>query len=79
MAHENAQIISEEIRKKSKSSKDFTMIEILDFTLDVISLGMGKLKALREMKDNPKANDDDDWKGYMTRVVNKLDKLAANF
>ena len=49
-ANENAQIISDEVRKKAKTLKEIKIVEILNYILEVLSLGMGKAKALKDLK-----------------------------
>lgn len=53
-ANENAQIISDEVRKKAKTLKEIKIVEILNYILEVLSLGMGKVKALKELKEAPR-------------------------
>ena len=37
--------------------KEFTIVEILENTVDLMSLGIGKGKALRELKEDIKTED----------------------
>lgn len=46
-AHEFAQLVSDEVRRRIKSMKESTMVEILENTVDLLTLGIGKAKALR--------------------------------
>lgn len=44
--------------------------------MDLLSLGIGKGKALKELKEESKT-EDEDLRDYVTKVVGKLDKLTA--
>lgn len=57
-AHEFTQIVSDEVRRRVKNIKEFTLVEILENTVDVLSLGIGKNKALKELKDDIKPEDE---------------------
>lgn len=57
-AHEFAQIVSDEVRRRVKNMKEFTIVEILENTVDLMSLGIGKGKALRELKEDIKTEDE---------------------
>ena len=76
-ANEFTQVISDEVRRRVKNIKDFTLVEILENTVDVLSLGIGKAKALKELKEDVKS-EDEDMRDYVTKVINKLDKLTSN-
>ena len=76
-AHEFTQIVSDEVRRRVKNIKQFTLVEILENTVDVLSLGIGKNKALKELKEDIKP-EDEELRDYVTRVINKLDKLTSN-
>ena len=76
-AHQFTQIVSDEVRRRVKNIKQFTIVEILESTVDVLSLGIGKIKALKELKEDIKP-EDEDLRDYVTRVINKLDKLTSN-
>ena len=76
-ANEFTQVISDQVRRRVKNIKDFTLVEILENTVDVLSLGIGKSKALKELKEDIKAQDED-MRDYVTKVINKLDKLTSN-
>lgn len=54
-SHEFAQIVSDEVRRRVKNMKEFTMVEILENTVDLLSLGIGKAKALKELREDVKA------------------------
>jgi hypothetical protein len=43
----------------------------------VLSLGIGKTKALRELREDIKA-EDEDLRDYVGKVINKLDKITSN-
>lgn len=43
-------MISDEVRKKAKTLKEIKIVEILNYVLEVLSLGIGKVKALKELK-----------------------------
>ncbi len=49
-AHEMAQIVSDEVRKRVKNIRDVNIVEILENIVDLLSLGIGKGRALRELK-----------------------------
>ena len=53
------------------------MVEILENIVDLLSLGVGKAKALRQLREDVRAQDED-LRDYVTKVINKLDKLASN-
>jgi hypothetical protein len=65
------------VRRRVKNIKDFTLVEILENTVDVLSLGINKAKALKELKEDIKA-EDEDMRDYVSKVISKLDKLTAN-
>jgi hypothetical protein len=45
--------------------------------LEVLSLGMGKQKALKELKETPRM-EDEDLKDYISRVISKLDRITMS-
>jgi hypothetical protein len=53
---ENAQILSEEVKKKVKNItiKDSPLVEVLDYMLDVLRLALGKSKAIKEIQEDDK-------------------------
>lgn len=53
-AHELAQLVSDEVRKRAKNIRDVTIVEILENIVDLLSLGIGKGRALRELKEDSK-------------------------
>jgi hypothetical protein len=50
---ENAQILSEEVKKKVKNItvKDSSLVEVLDYMLDVLRLALGKSRAIKEIQE----------------------------
>ena len=46
-AHEVAQIVSDEVRRRAKGLRDVYIVEVLENIVDLLSLGIGKSKALR--------------------------------
>jgi hypothetical protein len=42
-----AQIVSDEVRKRVKNIRDVNIVEILENIVDLLSLGIGKGRALR--------------------------------
>ena len=46
-AQEVAQALSDEVRKRAKTLKEFTAVEVLECVVDVLHLGIGRVKALR--------------------------------
>ncbi len=45
--------------------------------MDLLSLGIGKAKALKELREDVKA-EDEDLRDYVAKVINKLDKITSN-
>ena len=76
-ANQFTQVISDQVRRRVKNIKEFTLVEILENTVDVLSLGIGKAKALKELKQDIKA-EDEDLRDYVTKVINKLEKLTSS-
>jgi hypothetical protein len=56
IATENAQILSEEVKKKVKNitNKESTLVEVLDYILDVMRLALCKNKAIKEIQEDDK-------------------------
>jgi hypothetical protein len=42
-----------------------------------LSIGIGKGRALRELREDIKV-EDEDLRDYVTKVITKLDKITAN-
>lgn len=76
-AQEIAQVLSEEVRRRAKNLKEFTIVEILEGIVDVLAIGLGKSKGLWEIKEEVRVVEED-LKDYVGKVVNKLDKLTAH-
>ena len=49
----------------------------LENTVDLLSLGIGKAKALKELREDIRT-EDEDLRDYVTKVINKLDKIASS-
>lgn len=49
VANECAQVLSEEVRKRTKSSKEIMIVEALDRVVDILGLGMGKGRTLKSL------------------------------
>lgn len=64
------------MRKKGKNIRDINLVEALNYMVDILSLGLGKSKALKEIADDSKP-EDEDIKNYVSRVVNKVDRLLG--
>jgi len=79
VATENAQILSEEVKKKVKTitMRDYGLVEVLDHILDVLRLALGKSKAIKEIQEDDR-QEDEDIKEYVARVFGKVDRLSAN-
>jgi hypothetical protein len=45
--------------------------------VDLLTLGIGKARGLKELREDVKA-EDEDIRDYVTKVINKLDKITAN-
>ncbi len=58
-ATENAQILSEEVKKKVKTitHKDYNLVELLDYILDVLRLALGRGKAIKEIQEDDRQED----------------------
>jgi hypothetical protein len=52
-------------------------VEILENLVDLLSLGIGKTRALRELKEDGKT-EDEDLRDYVAKVINKLDKITSS-
>jgi chromatin segregation and condensation protein Rec8/ScpA/Scc1 (kleisin family) len=78
IATENAQILSEEVKKKVKNitNKESTLVEVLDYILDVMRLALCKSKAIKEIQEDDK-QEDEDIKEYVARVFKKVDRLPT--
>ena len=74
--HEMAQFVSDQVRKRVKNLRDLTIVEILDNLVDLLTLGIGKTRGLRELREDVKA-EDEDLRDYVTKVISKLDKIAV--
>lgn len=78
-ATENAQILSEEVKKRVKviTNKDYCLVEVLDNVLDVLRLALGKNKSIKDIQEDER-HEDEDIKDYVARVFGKVDRLATN-
>ena len=51
-------------------------MEVLDYLTDIINLGLNKGKGVKEL--NEEKNEEEDVKDYVTKVINKADRLVSN-
>ena len=75
-AQEVAQIVSDEVRRRAKSLRDFYIVEVLENIVDLLSLGIGKNKALRELREESKG-EDRNLENYVGKVIGKLDRITV--
>lgn len=66
------------MRKRAKTLKELTLAETLDYVMDLMALGFGKEKALKEMSEDSR-NEEEDLKDYVNKVIAKVDKVTSNF
>jgi hypothetical protein len=71
------QLVSDEVRKRVKNIRDVNIVEILENCVDLLTLGIGKARGLKDIKEDVKV-EDEDIRDYVTKVINKLDKITAN-
>ena len=64
------------MRHKAKTLKEITLVEVLDYIMDIMGLGLGELKGLKEM--NETNVEEEDLKDFVTKVITKVDKIASH-
>ena len=48
--HEMVQLVSDEVRKRVKNIRDVNIVEILENCVDLLTLGIGKSRGLKDIK-----------------------------
>ena len=43
--------MSEEAKRRAKTLKEFTLVEVLDYLADILSLGLSKGKGIKELNE----------------------------